>query len=270
MISSDISDAPIGIFDSGIGGLTVYMAVRKLLPYENIVYLGDTARVPYGTKSADVVRQYSKTNTEFLLSKEVKVVVVACNTASASSISFLKKSFPDIPIFGVIEPTIAQLRSHSDNLSKIGVIGTNTTISSGVYQEKIGNLYPKMQILSKACPLFVPLVEEGVLENNLTFNTIDYYLSQWKAEDLDALLLGCTHYPLLIPALSHYFGESVEIIDSAKDTASHLQKILADRGVLNQSSQHGSDTIFVTDDIPLFKKTANLFMNTDGFNFFHI
>jgi glutamate racemase len=246
------------------------MAIRNLLPHENIVYLGDTARVPYGTKSADVVRQYSRTNTEFLLSQDVKVVVVACNTASASSIAFLKETFPDLLVFGVIEPTVEQLQSQSHTLKKIGVIGTNTTISSGVYQQRINALYPNMQILSNACPLFVPLVEEGLLMGDLTFKTIDYYLSRWKSEDLDALLLGCTHYPLLIPALSHYFGESVTIIDSAKHTATYLQTMLRKRGLLNRASQEGRDDIFVTDDISMFKKTANLFMNTDGFNFFHI
>lgn len=267
---SDISNAPIGIFDSGIGGLTVYMAIRNLLPHENIVYLGDTARVPYGTKSSDVVRQYSKANTDFLLSKEVKVVVVACNTASASSISFLKETFPDVPILGVIEPTVAQLASRTNKINKIGVIGTNTTISSGVYQQKLEKLQPDMHILSRSCPLFVSFVEEGLLMDELTFNVIDYYLSDWKMGDLDALLLGCTHYPLLIPALSQYFGEKVEIIDSAKYTALYLKVMLEERGILNKTEQLGSDNIFVTDDTTLFKRTANLFMNTDGFTFFHI
>ncbi len=261
--------SPIGIFDSGIGGLTVYKAVRDLLPYENIIYLGDTARVPYGTKSSDVVRLYSKANTEFLLSKGVKVVVVACNTASASSVEFLREVFPDIFIMGVIDPTVAGVASHFSAIRTLGVIGTRTTIACGVYEQKIAALPSNITMRSQACPLFVPLVEEGLLNGKIVTSVIHHYLSSWKNNGLDALLLGCTHYPLLIPALYSYFDDSIQIVDSAHFTAKFLQKYLQKSGLLNTSGQLGEDTVFVTDDVELFTKTASIFMHIDNFSFFH-
>lgn len=260
-VTQIISSSPIGIFDSGVGGLTVFKEVRRALPLEDIVYLGDTARVPYGTKSVDVVKKYSKQNVEFLLSMGVKTIVVACNTASAASITYLNDIFRDVYIIGVIDPVVEHIRNNL-SIKKVGVIGTATTIESNAYQNAIRKYIPDVKIFSKACPLFVPLVEEGLFEDKITEIAIDMYLSAMKNENIDAIILGCTHYPMLKLAIERYFEKRVKVLDTALHTALTLKDELTNKNLLNLSGL-GKERFYVTDSITTFKKTAEMFL---GFN----
>ena len=259
---------PVGIFDSGVGGLTVFDQVKKVLPGESVFYLGDTARVPYGSKSVDVVRHYSLANVNLLMALGVKAVVVACNTASAAAISFLQERFPNFNIIGVIEPVVEYLLSRPE-LKRIGIIGTNTTILSGAYQKALIRDNKDLDISAKACPLFVHLVEEGLFKGEITEMAIDMYLSEMKKNPPDALVLGCTHYPMLRSVISDYFGGKVEILDTAFYTAKKLAGILSENGMMNSGSVE-NDRFFVTDDPNSFKATAELFLGYKVGNVFHI
>lgn len=250
-------DSPIGVFDSGIGGLTVLKEIRRLLPCENLLYLGDTARVPYGTKSPEVVRRYSELNVRFLLEKKVKTIVVACNTASSLALDHLEDKFPDIPIMGVIKPVIRHL-AFLDGVCRVGVIGTSATIRSNTYQKLIRD-QKQIEVLSQACPLFVPFVEEGLLDHALTRQVVDYYLRGLKESAIDTLILACTHYPLLSDMIDEYFDHRIRIIDSAYYTAWELKKMLEHNQLLNPSSDAGREEFFVTDTVDTFKDTATRF-----------
>ena len=259
---------PVGIFDSGVGGLTVFDQVKKVLPGESVFYLGDTARVPYGSKSVDVVRHYSLANVNLLMALGVKAVVVACNTASAAAISFLQERFPNFNIIGVIEPVVEYLLTRPE-LKRIGIIGTNTTILSGAYQKALIRGNKDLDISAKACPLFVHLVEEGLFKGEITEMAIDMYLSEMKKNPPDALVLGCTHYPMLRSVISDYFGGKVEILDTAFYTAKKLAGILSENRMMNSGSVE-NDRFFVTDDPNSFKATAELFLGYKVGNVFHI
>lgn len=259
---------PVGIFDSGVGGLTVFDQVKKVLPGESVFYLGDTARVPYGSKSVDVVRHYSLANVNLLMALGVKAVVVACNTASAAAISFLQERFPNFNIIGVIEPVVEYLLTRPE-LKRIGIIGTNTTILSGAYQKALIRGNKNLDISAKACPLFVHLVEEGLFKGEITEMAIDMYLSEMKKNPPDALVLGCTHYPMLRSVISDYFGGKVEILDTAFYTAKKLAGILSENRMMNSGSVE-NDRFFVTDDPNSFKATAELFLGYKVGNVFHI
>jgi len=262
------NENPIGIFDSGVGGLTVYKEIRKLLPNEDIIYLGDTARVPYGTKSIDVVKKYSKQNVEFLLSHNVKTVVVACNTASAASTEYLKEMFNEILIIDVIDPVIKYIKQNLQ-VFKIGIIGTATTIQSNAYQKSLKNMMPSVDILSKPCPLFVPLVEEGLFEGPITDSIIEMYLSEMKHEGIQTVILGCTHYPMMKKSLQKYFGNSVTILDTAIYTAIKLSELLRKHDLVSPARK-GRDSFFVTDSAFSFKKTAEMFLGFKIQDIFHI
>lgn len=214
----------IGIFDSGVGGLTVLREIVASLPHENIIYLGDTARVPYGIRSAETVTRYSFENTRFLLSQEIKLLVVACNTVSAISLDAVKKEFP-LPIIGVLEPgaraAVAATRSR-----KISVIGTEATINSKAYEKAIKRLAPEVEVHSRACPLFVPLAEEGWTDNDVAALAAEKYLSSLRNMDIDTLVLGCTHYPLLKSVISAAVGPEMTLIDSATETAKEVVSVL--------------------------------------------
>ena len=259
---------PVGIFDSGVGGLTVFDQVKKVLPNESVFYLGDTARVPYGSKSVDVVKHYSLANVNLLMALGVKSVVVACNTASAAALSFLQERFPNFNIIGVIEPVVEYLLTRPE-LKRIGIIGTNTTILSGAYQKALIRGNKNLDISAKACPLFVHLVEEGLFKGEITEMAIDMYLSEMKKNPPDALVLGCTHYPMLRNVLNDYFGKKVEILDTAFYTAKKLAGILSENGMMNCGSVE-NDRFFVTDDPNSFKATAELFLGYKVGNVFHI
>lgn len=259
---------PIGIFDSGVGGLTVFAEVKKSLPDESVFYLGDTARVPYGSKSVDVVRHYSLANVNLLMALGVKAVVIACNTASAAALSFVQERFQNLTIIGVIEPVVEYLLTRPE-LKRIGIIGTNTTILSGAYQKALIRGNKDLDISAKACPLFVHLVEEGLFKGKITEMAIDMYLSAMKKNPPDALVLGCTHYPMLRNVLNDYFGGKVEILDTAFYTAQKLAGILSENGMKNSGSI-GNDRFFVTDDPNSFKSTAELFLGYKVNNVSHI
>jgi len=258
--------SPIGIFDSGVGGLTVFSEIRKALPHEDLIYLGDTARVPYGSKSKDVIKRYSKQNAEFLISKNVSMIVVACNTASAVSISYLREIFPDIPIVGVIDPVVDYIKKLSIN--KVAVLGTNTTIESNAYQSAL--LEKKdFEIFSQPCPLFVPLVEEGLFDQPITLMALEMYLSKLKKIGMGAVILGCTHYPMLKCQIEKYFGKDTLVFDTAYHTSIRVSGLRQKRGEISADSK-GNEVFYVTDSVASFKKTAEMFLGYNIDNIHHI
>jgi len=222
--------APIGVFDSGIGGLTVARELMRQLPAESIIYFGDTARVPYGPKSPDTVRRYSREIAGYLRERGVKALVVACNTATAHALTTLQAEEP-IPVIGVVEPG-ARAAVAATRGGRIGVIGTVGTIRSTAYERAIRALRPDAQIIARPCPLFVPLVEEGWLEHDATRLIADEYLSEFARANVDTLVLGCTHYPLLKPLIAEVLGPDVALIDSAEQTAAETRRVLEARGLL--------------------------------------
>ena len=205
--------APIGVFDSGVGGLTVAREISRQLPYENIVYFGDTARVPYGSKSQNTIIRFSEQIIRFLRTKQVKAIVIACNTASALALDAVKDEF-DLPIIGVVIPG-ARAAVEATTNGKVGVVGTEATVQSGMYTKVIQGMNPKIEVIEKACPLFVPLVEEGFKEHIVTKQIIEYYLESMRNTDIDAMILGCTHYPLLRSKIREYMGDRIQIVNPA-------------------------------------------------------
>jgi glutamate racemase len=228
------SALPIGIFDSGIGGLTVVREVLRQLPDERIIYFGDTARVPYGPKSPDTVRRYSREISEFLTGQGIKAIVVACNTATAHALPTLQSEL-SIPVIGVVEPG-ARAAVAASRRRELGVIGTAGTIGSGAYERAIRRLAPDARILARPCPLFVPLVEEGWLDTEATRLIAREYLAPMTAAGVDTLVLGCTHYPLLKPLIAEVLGPDVVLIDSAHETAAETARVLGARGLLRDAS----------------------------------
>jgi glutamate racemase len=222
--------SPIGIFDSGLGGLTVVREVIRQLPHERIIYFGDTARVPYGPKSPDTVRRYSHEISTFLTSQDVKAIVVACNTATAHALPMLQSEV-SVPVIGVVEPG-ARAAVAASRRRELGVIGTAGTIGSGAYERAIRKIAPDAHILARACPLFVPLVEEGWVDKDATRLIAREYLGPLQDAGVDTLVLGCTHYPLLKPLLAEVLGADVVLIDSAHETAAEAARVLAARGLL--------------------------------------
>lgn len=245
---------PIGIFDSGVGGLTVLKEIKKKLPNEKLIYLGDTARVPYGSKSKDTIIRYSIENTRFLLKFNIKLLVVACNTSTATSLKKLRETF-SIPIIGVIEPGAKKAVEITKN-NRVGVIGTEATIKSSAYEEEIKALNKKISVFSKACPLFVPIVEEGLLKGDIVDSIISHYLCFFKDKGIDTLVLGCTHYPLLKRAIAQFFGNSVNIVDSAKETSNMVLSLLKKEGLLADRNEVIEPDYFVTDAAERFLKVG--------------
>ena len=231
--------SPIGIFDSGIGGLTVAREIIRQLPDERIIYFGDTARVPYGPKSPDTVRRYSREISAYLTSQDVKAIVIACNTATAHALPMLQRDLT-IPVIGVVEPG-ARAAVAASRRRELGVIGTVGTIGSGAYERAIRHLAPDAHIVARACPLFVPLVEEGWLDRDATRLIAQEYLAPLRAAGVDTLVLGCTHYPLLKPILSELLGPDVVLIDSAHETAVETAAVLSARGLLVNGETVDSD-----------------------------
>jgi len=248
-----VDSRPIGVFDSGLGGLTVVKSIKALLPSESIIYFGDTARVPYGNKSRELIKEYSSEITEFLVKKDSKMVVVACNTVSAMVLSTLKKN-NSIPILGVIAPGVAEAISITNN-KYIGVIGTIATVNSDAYNTALKALDSNIETISQACPLFVPLAEEGWLEGDVVNMVVAHYLSPLKEKNIDTLILGCTHYPLLKNAIANQFNKTTVLIDSADAVARAVQKQLSDFDLLNNKDEKGSLFCFVT-DIPMHFETV--------------
>ncbi len=249
----------IGIFDSGVGGLTVFKEIASLLPGENLIYLGDTARVPYGTKSVETVRRYALEAAEFLVDQGVKLLVVACNTASAVALPQLRERF-QLPVIGVIEPG-ARRAAKSLN-RRIGVIGTEGTINSNRYPEAIHALLPDAQISSVPCPLFVPLAEESWADHEIARLTAREYLQPLLAAQVDTLVLGCTHYPLLRNTLRHVLGDAVVLVDSAEETAKSVQQLFQQQGLENPECG-GQRTFFVTDVPTRFVRVGQAFLGNN-------
>lgn len=248
---------PIGIFDSGFGGLTVMSSINKMLPRENIIYFGDTAHVPYGSKSKDTVIKFSKDIASFLTEHGIKMLVIACNTASAFALPALKKTLP-IPVIGVIEPGAKAAVSTTKN-KKIGIIGTEGTINSKSYPKAI-NKKSKYTVYQQACPLFVPLVEEGWHTGKITDDIVKYYLKPLMGKNIDTLVLGCTHYPLLKKTLRKNTG-NINLIDSAQATAAEVKKILSEKDLLADKKSKGKLIFYVSDNPQKFQKIGSKFFS---------
>ena len=249
---------PIGVFDSGIGGLTVVKRLGTTLPNENIIYFGDTARVPYGSKSNSTVIEYSIQNTNFLLSKDVKAIIVACNTASSVAIPELKSKF-DLPIIGMIEPGASMALKFSSN-KKIGVIGTWATISNKAYSTEIKKMEPAANIYEKPCPLFVPFAEEGWLTHKATYEVAEEYLKELREHEIDTLVLGCTHYPILADVIQEVMGKNVKLIDSGVASAEVIKNMLQKNNLLSESDERGAQDFYVSDIPQKFRDEAELFL----------
>jgi glutamate racemase len=250
-------DSAIGVFDSGIGGLTVLHQIIEALPRENTVYLGDTARAPYGTKSVETVLRYSFENSEFLVEKGVKLVVVACNTSTAIALEQLGDRLK-VPVIGVIDPGVRRALKSTKN-KKVGVIGTEATIQSGAYTRALKAARRDLEVYSRACPLFVPLVEEGWTDNAVVEMTVKAYLGSLKQSGIDTLILGCTHYPLLKKAIRKYLGSGVRLVDSAEETAKEVELVLK-KGTMARKAGKATHSFFVTDAPERFVKVGRRFL----------
>ena len=255
---TSLPNYPIGVFDSGIGGLTVVRALMRELPQENILYFGDTARVPYGVKSADTIAQYALQITDFLLERRVKLLVVACNTMAAVATRMIRALSP-VPVLDVIEVG-AQVAVRNTNNRRIGVIGTIATIGSRAYDQAIQSHSPDAIIYSQPCPLFVPLVEEGWLDHPVTVLTAQEYLAPLLTQNIDTLVLGCTHYPLLQPLLERVAGDKVRLVDSACAIAAQAAKQLQELELLNAIEQTVTHRFYVTDVPQRFQAVGERFL----------
>ena len=252
------NDQPIGLFDSGVGGLTVANAINHLLPQEEIIYFGDTAHLPYGDKSSEAVKYYSRKITEFLLEKACKLVLIACNTASATAYKHLKEEFGHrVILLDVINPVVYYLKQHFTQ-GKIGVIGTKGTINSGTYEQKISDEQIDAQVVSLATPLFVPMIEEGFIYDDISNAIIRSYLSRKEISTVDYLILGCTHYPIIKNQIRKFYEFRNEVLDSSKIVAQYLKEKLQENNLLgsNKNPQH---RFFVSDYTDYFKKISTMF-----------
>ncbi len=250
---------PIGVFDSGLGGLTVVKEIVRQLPFEDVVYFGDTARVPYGTKSKESIVRFSKENVAILLKHKVKIVVVACNTSSSLALTELRQSFPDLPIVGVIKPGARKAVETTRN-ERVGIIATSATIKSGEYTREIKVLNPEIKVAAQACPLFVPLVEEGWTDKKVTVKVAEEYLEQIKKTNIDTLILGCTHYPLLKQILRQVMGRGVMLVDSAQEVALEVKKLLEYTQQNSVKNKKSRQTFLVSDEPKHFSKLARRFL----------
>ncbi len=250
-----MKEQPIGIFDSGVGGLTVAHAIKQILPGESLIYFGDTAHLPYGDKSEEAIKFYSLKITEFLLEHKAKAVLIACNSASASAFEYLKEKFRDTILVDVIDPVVGYISTR--NFNKIGVIGTKRTISSGTYEQKVRKA-SNTAIVSLATPMFVPMIEEGFIFDDISNAIIRTYLSNESLNGIQALILGCTHYPIIKNQISKFFNFNVEVVDSARIVASVLRDVLERNNMLNDS-RPVKDQFFVSDYTDYFERIARMF-----------
>lgn len=261
MPSTDPSQYPIGVFDSGLGGLTVVRELMRQLPFENIVYFGDTARVPYGTKSKESIIRFSQENVLFLLKQKVKLIIIACNTSSSLALPVLKRMF-SVPIVGVIAPGAKKAVGITKN-KKIGVIATLATVNSQAYAQCIKKLDRVVEVVSQACPLFVPLVEEGWFNKDVTYAVAREYLSSVKRAQVDTVILGCTHYPLLRGVVQSVMGRRVALIDSAKEVVGEVKQLLRKTGLEGHHRNHPAHVFWVSDEPRHFHELAKRFLGCD-------
>lgn len=254
-----LNNAPIGIFDSGIGGLTVAHAIKNKLPNENLIYFGDTAHLPYGDKSTATIQAYAIKIADFFLQKNCKAIVIACNSASAAANDLLKEYVASrASIINVIEPMVEYVSQHFSDKS-VGVIGTKQTINSKIYPNSIAKKSDTIEVKSLPTPLLVPMIEEGFLHNRIAHDVIDKYLLDSGITQIDALVLGCTHYPLIKDELANFYSNDVDILDSSIITAEYLKKFLASNNLINDSNDRGNDQFFVSDLTDSFEHSAKLF-----------
>lgn len=255
---------PIGIFDSGLGGLTAVRELKKLLPHEHIVYFGDNARVPYGSRSRETIQRYAEQNIRFLLSQNVKFIAAACGTVSTNPPS--DRFLQQLPVeySNVLLPAVRSACEKTKN-GKIGIIATAASIHSGAYEREIRNINPAFQSFGVACPLFVPLIENGYIQrdNEVTLRVARDYLEPLLAQGIDTLILGCTHYPIIKGLLSDIVGTPVTMVDSGKECARHIKRYLIEHNLLNDSEQPGTQRFFVSDKGRGFKENASLFLGED-------
>jgi len=249
---------PLAIFDSGVGGLTVFRAVRARLPHENLIYFGDTAHVPYGTKSPEAVVSLTRMHADFLVKKGVKFIVVACNTASAVALGVLRRTLR-VPVIGVIEPGVREALKRTRN-GRVGVVGTRTTVATGAYQRGVLATGRKMRVFAQACPLFVALAEEGWADSQITLLAARKYLSSLRKARVDTLILGCTHYPLLKRTIGSVMGRGVELVDSAEAVAGELAHQLEKMQLVRKNGGRGGETFFLTDTGGSFRAVAERFL----------
>lgn len=257
-------NAPIGVFDSGVGGLTVAREIMAQIPNEKIVYFGDTARVPYGSKSKKTITKYTKQIIRFLMTHDVKALVIACNTMSACSLEEVEREL-SVPIIGVVKPGARVAAAQTVN-KRIGVIATESTIHSEMYEHFINQIDSSLQVIGKACPLFCPLVEEGMLEDPVTDEVARRYLSELMKQDIDTLILGCTHYPLLAPAIGRIVGEKVKLVNPAYETAKELKELLTAQELLNEGIEkeaEGKYKFYVSDLADKFSNFAANILKTE-------
>lgn len=254
-----VKEAALGFFDSGVGGLTVVRAVQELLPGEDVIYLGDTARLPYGSKSPETIRKFAQEDVDFLLGKGVKAIVVACNTATAHATAEFWRGCP-VPIMGVIEPGVEAALANAD-MERIGIIATRGTIDSHAYQHALAVRKRGLMIHGIATPLLVPLIEENWISEEITKEVLRKYLDPLVEKGVDTLMLACTHYPLLVPVLREILPEDVRLVDSATTCAAHLEKMLAEEGLLRDEKEGGLLEIFLTDLSEQFEELAKRFLS---------
>lgn len=250
---------PIGIFDSGVGGLTVVKSIMERLPNESIIYFGDTARVPYGSKSKETVTKFSAQIIRFLRSKDVKAIIIACNTVNSNCIEELRALFPDLPIEGVVEPGVRMALMATQN-NKVGIIGTEATIASGKYPQLLQAARPTLEVYAKACPLFVPLVEEGWAHHKITKEVIEEYLLPLTHTGIDSLILGCTHYPMLTEQIGQVLGPSIQLINPATEAAFNIKRLLK-RTEKQNIQAYASYQFFVSDHTSRMQKMAQIFLD---------
>lgn len=257
-IGNPKSNAPIGIFDSGVGGLTVFRAIEQRLPNESLIYLGDTARIPYGVRSPATIERYSVECASFVQARGVKAIVIACNTASALAANYLRSKF-DLPITGVIRPGSRRAVEKTRN-GHIGVIATEATVGSGAYERAMLAINGALRITSRACPLFVPLAEEGWLNHPVTRQVAEEYLAELRSSRVDTLVLGCTHYPILRPVIEDTMGDHISFVDSGEAVADQIASMLEERDLLRKADGPGIEEFYVTDSADRFRRVAELFL----------
>ena len=255
-----LDNRPIGVFDSGLGGLTCVKQIMNLLPGEDIIYFGDTGRVPYGTRSAETITKYSVGDINFLKTFDIKAVVIACGTVSSIAMDYLKEKF-DLPIIGVVEPAVSAAVKATKN-NKIGIIGTSGTISSGKYAQRIKSLIDSATTISTACPLFVPFVENGYFDHKATRIIAEEYLSEIKSSSADTLIMGCTHYPLLKPLIGDIMGKDTALIDPGYETALYLKEYLLENQ-LQSDKTCGTYSFYVSDKVDNFEKLGGMFLSRE-------
>lgn len=256
-----MDNRPIGIFDSGLGGLTCVKEVMNIMPNENIIYFGDTGRVPYGTRSSDTIIKYVRQDINFLRQFDIKLIVIACGTASSAALPYITTEY-DTDIIGVVEPASKMAVAATKN-GKIGVLGTSGTINSEKYSEQIGNLNPEIKVISRACPMFVPVVENGYANSEVAEILANEYLKVMIENEVDTVILGCTHYPLLRDIIQSVVGTNVTLIDSGAAAAFEAKQIMSERGLFSDREEPGNANYYVSDTIHGFEELGSLFLTKE-------